>query len=284
MKKEETFLIDNDLLIQAACGGSGCSKLNGCNGYLYYEYDKPIGRAFLEYCYSEIFGVHRFPGYENYYEHGCRECKWLVETGGITDADISESIEQLRELYAFTQEHLKKRGIENLTLFRSIQDHEYRTLCRLEDNKLQIRTNKLMSFAYSDRTTYGTDIKIKRKVRAEDILMIDSITEYDSPDTSCEYRIKTGEFEMWVLNRDKYGRLIFSYEDIIQDLRNLVPSIDAISRKPRTYKDPVAKATDGSIELTNEYIWRPCECGYLAPWIIRRNMKRLKQLLGIIDN
>lgn len=280
---KETFLIDNKLLIQAICGGSLCNKLNACNGYLYYEYDKPVGRAFLEYCYAEIFDVHRFPGYENYYEHSSRECNWLVESGAISDEDIAESIEQLRELYLFTQEYLKDRGIGCLTLYRSIRDYEYKTLCRTGDNKLQIRTNKLMSFAYSDRTTYGTDIKIKRKVKAEDVLMIDSITEYDIPDITCEYRIKTGEFEIWVLNRDKYGRLIFNFEDIVQDLGNLVPSMDAVSRKPGTYNDPVAKATDSSIELANEFLWRPCECGYLAPWIIKQNKKRLEQRLEIID-
>lgn len=282
--KQENFLVDNKLLIQAACGGSACRKLAKCNGYLHCEYDKPVGRAFLEYCYAEIFDVHRFPGYENYYENGSRECQWLVESGAISDEDIAESIEQLRGLYLFTQEYLKNRGVDCLTLYRSLQDHEYRTLCKMNGNKLQIRTNKLMSFAYSDRTTYGTDIKIKRKVSAEDILMIDSITEYDMPDTTCEYRIKTGEFEMWVLNRDKYGRLIFNFEDIVQDLRNLVPGMDAISQKPRTYSDPVAKETDCSIELANEFLWRPCECGYLAPWIIKRNKKLLERRLGIVDN
>ena len=279
---KETFLVDNKLLIQAICGGRSCNKLNACNGYLYYEYDKPIGRAFLEFCYAEIFQIRRFPGYENYYERGCRACNWLAECGAISEKDVTDEVDQLKNLYKFTQNALKKKGVQHLTLCRSIQEHEYRTLCRTDsEDGLQIRTNMLMSFAYADRTTYGTDIKIARNVDAKDILMIDELTEYDLPDTTCSYRVKTGEYEMWVINKDRYGRLQFKYNDIIQDLNNYVPSIESIRNSPLTFKDPIAEATDGTISSRGEFYWRPCECGYLAPWIVKRNAEKLKKVLRI---
>lgn len=282
---KETFLIDNKLLIQAICGGSTCDKLNVCNGYLYYEYDKPIGRAFLEFCYSELFNIHRFPGYENYYESGSRECNWLVESGAITEEAIQDAVKQLKELYEFTQKTLKKKGLKNLTLYRSLQNHEYRTLCRTnEEDGLQIRTNTLMSFAYTNRTTYGTNIKIKQNINAKDILMIDDITEYDLPDATCNYRVKTGEYEMWVINKDRYGRLQFKYKDIVQDLNHLVPSIETIKNKPSTFRDPISKATDGSMSDNSEFLWRPCEYGRLAPWIVNRNADKIKHALNIKNN
>lgn len=225
MENKPLFYVNNPLLLQAILGTSHCinCKLQKTNGYLYYENERhPVGRAFLEFCYSEIFNIRRFPGYENYYSRCSNNCFWMVEEGIITEKDIDEACMQLKDLYTFTQDHLKSLGKEEMRVYRSLRPVEIDSF-RIDDNSnIYMQSNIMTSYAYRPYTTYSTNVKITRVIPRQDVLMIDDMTGYPNSNELCGYKAETGEYELWILNRDRYGRISIKPEDIIEDPQGLI--------------------------------------------------------------
>ena len=100
------FNITNNLLIQAILGGAYCKygQLAASKGYL-FDSRSSIGRSFLEYCYSLIFDIRRFPGYENYYSTEANACRELFKIEKINDKEINDACKQLKDLYDYTQSY-----------------------------------------------------------------------------------------------------------------------------------------------------------------------------------
>ena len=265
------FNIENPLLIHAICGGTKCDKvpLEKTGGYLYYE-DRPIGRAFLEYCYSVIFGIHRFPGYENYYSLCGYECSWLVESGAISEEDIVSACRELKDLYEFTRAHLGEREV---TLYRTLNSAEIRS-AKWVDEKIAFHTNIMSSYTQSPNMAYRGDIKIKRTVNTKDILMLDEITAFpDKRYGMCEYRPIVGEHEVWVRNVDRYGRVFIDPDDIVKGKEIFLKEID---KKPPQRQTPA-----GDCSLMESYVspYKPCEISKFSRWLTKRNMKKIQRKL-----
>lgn len=278
--KEQFFEINNPLLLHSILGNSGCekSKLQRTNGYLYYEDERhPIGRAFLEYCYSEIFNIRRFPGYENYYARSSFNCHWMVEEGVITDIDIDAACAQLKELYEFTQNYLKDLNKEALRVYRSLRPVEIDSLYVGQDDKIYMQTNIMTSYAYRPYTTYSTNVKITRTIPREDILMIDDVTVYSNRNRDCGYKAETGEYELWVLNRDKYGRISINPDDIIEDPRGLI-QMDKLHRHNYSGYHNQSSADDASLSESVTAPIKPCEWNMFTKWIIRRNKRKIEDM------
>lgn len=94
---EDKFTIKNEYLVQAMWGGylidNCCFKY--CNGYFNYD-DHRLGRQFLEYCYSVIFGIHIVPGFETGYKY---TYDWFDLNKGLNPDIIADACKELKELY-----------------------------------------------------------------------------------------------------------------------------------------------------------------------------------------
>jgi len=269
-KSAKPFMVNDPLLLQAIIGNSFCkhAPLKESAGYLFIDRDH-IGRAFLEYCYSKIFNLHRFPGYENFYTKSASTCRKLIKAGEMTDDDINASIKQLKDLYGYTQEHLKQQGISELILYRWLRVPEKSTI-KQKGNHIKFYSNTIMSFSYSPEHNYGTSLQIVKRVPIEKVLMLDYLTAYDS--CVCDKRVFKGEDEAWVLNDDKYGNIdaeIYRKTDDtefeqIDDSSVILSNINRVSN-----------ATDCSIKDTIMNPPKPCEIGYLTKKLISRNASRI---------
>lgn len=281
MENDPLFYVNNPLLLQAILGNSHCinCKLQKTNGYLYYENERhPVGRAFLEFCYSEIFNIRRFPGYENYYSRCSNNCFWMAEEGIITDKDIDEACMQLKDLYAFTQGHLKSLGKEELRVYRSLRPVEIASFRIDDDSNIYMQSNIMTSYAYRPYTTYSTNVKITRVVPREDVLMIDELTGYPNSNELCGYRAETGEYELWILNRDRYGRISIKPEDIIEDPQCLFKRERIRHTNNGIMRKPSSNGEDASLFDSITAPIKPCEWNAFTKRLISRNKKKIEEL------
>lgn len=262
------FNITNNLLIQAILGGAYCKygQLAYSKGYLFDSRDA-LGRGFLEYCYSRIFDIHRFPGYENYYSVEAMNCKKLFNVNQISESEITAACDELKELYLFTQKYLKESSVKQMTLYRSLRKPEIDSMCYI-DGKIQLSTNILSSFSRKSIMEYNTAVKIKRKVNQEDILMLYNITRYKDLDGYCNHRLLTEEYEVWVLNRDKYGMITIDEDNIIEGKDN-------ISIKERSFNSHWNFLMDEQ-PITN-VSEPPCEYNRFSKKIIQLNAKKMNK-------
>lgn len=272
--KEGIFVVNNPLLTQAICGGMFCDKapLNRSKGYLFASDDPPIGRAFLEYCYSIIFGIHRVPGYENYYARGSYGCSWMVESGAINITEIVSACKELEQLYEHTQKHLQENNIEVMTLYRTLNRTEINSMESIGDGKAKFRTNIMSSYTQSERLNYAGDMKIRESVRSEDILMIDNITSYAVRQSLCDNGILTGEYEVWVLTKNPFGERTIGEEDIIRKNQEIGTS--------NRYETNRSSFGDCSVWESCMIEARPCEYNWFSRWLTKRNMKKIQKLLA----
>lgn len=238
-----------------------------------YTDEPPIGRAFLEYCYSEIFNIRRFPGYENYYIKGSSNCRWLVETNQITEKDIRSACKQLEALYAFTQKTLEKRNCKSLKLCRTLRNYEVKSLERIGDGELRLNANIISSYAYDSSTAYGTKVRIVRNIDCEDIVMVDDITAFPDDATECGQIVHTGEFEVWVLNKNMYGKIYIDETDIVEDPYQLTKAIPKQLLREHKYENE-----EGSLKELNMAYPRPCEWNAFTKRLISRNKKKIEEL------
>lgn len=271
---EKPFVIDNCLLKQAILGGTYCEKipLRKCPGFLYDSGAEQIERAFLEYCYSEIFNIRRFPGFETYLVNSSFHCKGLIENNEIDEEDITEACNQLKKLYEYTQ---KRLSLKEIPLHRTLRDFEIKVLAKQSGEEIFLPANILSCYSYNNAYSgYDGDVVINRNVPAESIVMIDSWTAYSNID-NCTHKIYTGEGEVWVLNKDRFGRIPIK-RAWIDDSKNKIYSVKGSIEAHEV--EWFINRDDGKSLIQNRTLpIRPCETGWLTRILIQRNMKKIEK-------
>ena len=232
-----------------------------------------IGRAFLEYCYSEIFNIRRFPGYETYLSNSSYHCKALVENREIGIGDIDEACNQLKALYEYTQRRL---SVEELPLHRRLQTFEIKVLAKQSDEDMFMPANILTCYSYgSAYRGYDGDVVLYRNVPAKNVVMIDSWTAYSNVD-DCIYKTYTGEGEVWVLNEDRFGRIPIRRE-WVDDSKNRISYANGDIKAHEV--EWCMTRDDGESLMQNRTVpARPCETDWLTRILIQRNIKKIEEL------
>ena len=276
----DTFVIDSPLLIQAIIGGEYCNKtpLKSCAGFVYNSNAEQIGRAFLEFCYSEIFNIRRFPGYETYLATSSHHCKWLVEREEITEKDIDYACGQLKKLYEYTQRRLQEERGSSYRIHRKLSGFELNSLERQiseGQDKLYLPANILSSYSYTDAHCYN--VVMARDVDIQDIVMVDYMTSY-ATDSDCSKIIplKDAEGEVWVLNKNRFGKLYIKKEWLYEIDGNVVKPL----LNEYNFEEAERHLTmdDGQSLLKSHSIkTKPCELDdIITKWVIKRNIEKIK--------
>ncbi|MFF6016202.1 MULTISPECIES: hypothetical protein [Lysinibacillus] len=206
MEKLESHLfhIKSNLLNMAFFGG------HLCNGYINND-DYAKSRAVLTYLTKEIFSIHRFPGFDEYYlsTNGYHLRKAFME---LTLEDIQEAKDELEKLYIHTQTYLKEKfpSKNSVILGRSLNYEEVKQVTnRLldknvkDDDHIQFETNIILSFADKNFLgSYGSNVFLKMDVSFDQILMHYDCIYYPDGTTGEEK-----EHEVWVINNNLFGRI-----------------------------------------------------------------------------
>ena len=283
----KTYTIDSPLLLQAILGNMFCDKvpLVECEGFLQNSQRGQIGRAFLEYCYSELFGIRRFPGYEVLPMNNANTCKCLVDNAEINDEDIDYACTQLRELYQYTQKRLREEKGETYRIHRKLASFEIESLGEqiVQGQKdLSVQSNILSCYCHSSAYTDG-GVVLVRDVNIKDIVMVDYMTSYVKKSNCAKIvSFEDGEGEVWVLNKNRFGKLYVRKEWIV--------GIDKILHRQKNhyqaYVSPLhirvrsgLTEDDGKSILESHTVpERPCELDDpITKWVMKRNEKRIRK-------
>ncbi|MFJ7746765.1 hypothetical protein [Peribacillus sp. NPDC097295] len=198
------FEVTNGILNMALFGG--WLNKNYINGYI--NNDKfSRSRAVLTHLTQEILSIHRFPGFEEYYR-STYGAKIRVVYKELDSKDIQDAKDELEDLYKHTQDYLKGKypSKSSLILKRSLNGGEQKQVAnQLLDQKdiVEFESNIILSFAdYNFLGSYNSKVLLEMDVPFEQILIhYDSIVFPNG--TSGEEK----ENEVWVLNKDPFGRI-----------------------------------------------------------------------------
>lgn len=272
----------NDLLINMAIfGDCRCKhpRVERGNGYINNDL-KEYGRCILEYIASCYFGIHRFPGFEPYYQHD--NARFLKNFMELTELDISEAITEFDKIYKHVQMSLSKspRVINGkVKLNRALRDFEIKEVVpQLIAGKKEIRmpANILTSYAHDGNLkSYNTWLHILRDVEVEKVFFYDNYIL--DPDGKCENGVHGGESEVWVLNDDIFGEIVldrecFSFDEIPKDEITRAEKYEVQNH----FKPEII--TDGRISNYGELSPRPCEWDWITKKIIERNKRKIDEL------
>lgn len=202
------FQITNEILNMALFGGELC------RGYINNdEFSK--SRALLTYLTQKAFAIHRFPGFDEFYrsqyEYQIRRAFLEMDSKDIEGARL-----ELKDLYNHTQDYLKNKysSQSSLKLKRSLNIEEQKQVTnQLLDKKDMVvfESNLILSFSdYNWLGSYNSKVLLQMDVPFEQILI-----HYDSIAFPTATTGEEKENEIWVINRDPFGRIkqpIANYE------------------------------------------------------------------------
>ena len=221
MGNEGKFIVQNHLNHEAIFGGSYCDpkrRIDKCNGYLNSDYSC-IGRAFLTFCYSKIFNIHRLYGYEDGFLQDYRNQSDVEHAfATITESELVEAIEELMNMYLATQRYLEAESDRGyISVIRALRPFEINQIVdQLEDGNEEIllKTNTITSYACDGQAFgYGTAVSIRRKISIADVVMHYKVLAY--PEDSCRFSpMHGGEYEVWVKNESPLGLLKLSKQEV----------------------------------------------------------------------
>lgn len=268
------FQLKNELLLQAFWGGTLCKNnyLERCTGY--FNNDKgDYGRGFIEFCIARNFNIHRIPGYEQFYLKDGSQMKMFYEYGKLRRSDIEDACEKLRMLYNFVQEELKNSKYVQegkVRLVRSLTPFEVRKVTSqlrdLSKQKICLLVNIMTSYAHDGKLyDYDGKMSIVREVEVEKIIMFDECLFH--PPNVCAHNIHGGEYEVWVVEDDMFGKIeldreCFKYKELDENIHASFISGASCGINASLYTD----------ELNAR---RPCEYNKLTKWIIKRNQQKM---------
>ena len=217
--KEDVFVVKNDLVNEALFGEIVCGfkGLPGCSGYVNSDQHQ-IGKAFLSFCYSRIFNIHRVYGYEDAYISDHKR-HFRESFNGLTEQKIIVAERELEELYCFTQKFLLEKGLvvdDKIHLVRALRPFEIESLTdqfRDGKKKIKVKSGILSSYGhYTDDFRYGSCVTIHRMVPVEDIVIFYKALAY--PGETCYEHGHGYEDEVWVKNNNPLGYIEIAREDI----------------------------------------------------------------------
>lgn len=235
----------------------------------------------MEYCYSELFGIRRFPGYEVFPMRSGFACKCLINNAEITEKDIEYACTQLWNLYQYTQNRLREEQGETYKLHRKLTNFEIESLgeqLNQGQEDLSIQSNILSCYCHSNAYTQG--VVVVRDVDIQDIVMVDYMTSY-TKEFGCEKTVplEDAEGEVWVLNRDRFGKLPIKRAWIIGDLKPEKTWYQ--SQKPLHIKIEEELNADDGVSMIESRIapQKPCQLDDpLTKWVMKRNQKRIRKM------
>lgn len=274
------FHLTNELLLQAFWGGYMCKNncLTRCQGYFNAD-TGDYGRGFIEYCIARIFNIHRVPGYEQYYLKDGKKVKMLHEYGTLNEADIDAACEEIKSLYHFVQEELKKSAyVKNgkIRLVRSLRTFEIDAVTPqlMENNStIILPVNIMTSYAHdSELYRYGSNMSIIREVPVEKIIMFDECLFH--PENVCANDIHGGEYEVWVVEDNIFGQIELDKECF---------RYKKLEKVRDRYSDSMRAGINASLYTDERKIIRPCEWNLFTKWLIRHNERKIKDLYGMTD-
>ena len=265
---DEKFVIKNEYLIQAMWGGNiidnCCFKY--CRGY-FNDDEKRLGRQFLEYCLSVVFGIHRLPGLGLGYSEDIR---WAEINRCLDPVMISDACNELRELYAYTQERLKRKKIKTLNLKRALNPFEVESITQKpgQDDLVLVEANVISSYT-CDHKIYPCRDYVVRDVGAENIVLYDRWITY--PDRSCLFERKDSEDELWVIETN-----VFGYTEVRkEDVHLLNQNIDEKIAHNRAFGYLVDQYGQLNEPLLLKSQPKPCTFNRLTEILVNRNAKKL---------
>lgn len=195
------FKITNDILNMALFGG----RL--CNGYINND-EFARSRALLTFLTQEIFSIHRFPGYDEFYrfryDYHMRE-----SFNQLKNDNLREARSELESLYKHTQNYLKYNFGNKpfLRLKRSLNYEEQKQVTnQLLDNYEEVKFESNIILSFSDENwlgSYNSKVLLTMDVPFNKILIHYDSIEFPNGTTGDEK-----ENEVWVMNDDPYGRII----------------------------------------------------------------------------
>lgn len=276
------FIFKNELLQQAMWGGSLCKNgyMQHCNGYFNADVCD-YGRAFIEYCVSRMFNIHRVPGHEAYYIQEGSRMKLNEEFGLLKRDDIMDACTEFEKYYYFLQNELKDSAFVRdgkIKLVRSLRPFEIDIATpQLKEGKefITMPCNIINSYAHDNQLyCYGSTMSIVREVDIEKIVMYFKTLHH--PSEVCCHINHGGEYEVWVMEDDMFGQVTipkecFHYTEL-QEVRN-----DRI--RYRYHKEE-----EGPLYTGNAIDTRPCEWNKFTKWIIKRNQQKIRELFGLEKN
>jgi hypothetical protein len=279
----EKYKIKTQLVSEALFGESYCnairgkSKLPGCTGYINNDKDH-IGRAFLTFCFSKIFHIHLLYGYEEgFLENTTAFFRVREAFSKLTIEEIDEAIEDLRQLYIFTQERLQDRdsnGSQSIKLVRALRPFEIEQIVgQYLDGceEITYKTNIISSYAAENRLFhYLTCVSIERLVKMENIAIYYKFLEY--PGDVCKFYPQSGgEYEVWVKNEHPLRHLTLKNEQfhIIQDafIKEYV--------EPYKKKSTFEQNRSGNEPFSSNAEWAKMTGNFFKPCIDDRLVKRV---------
>jgi hypothetical protein len=244
------FEITNDVLNMALFGGRLCP------GYVNND-EYSSSRALLTYLTQEIFSIHRFPGYDEFYRLKY-EYKIRQAFRELNFNTIQEAKTELEDLYKHTQFYLNTKYPNNssLKLKRSLNIEEQKQVTNQlldMDDIVIFESNIILSFAdYNFLGSYNSNVLLTMDVPYEQILI-----HYDSIIFPNGTTGEDKENEVWVLNKDPFGEIKqpkdnFEYEGLIRNNNNFplpgAPMSDdfwgyeyALSKHNKVWGDPWVK-------------------------------------------
>lgn len=240
-----------------------------------------FGRGFIEFCLAKNFNIHRVPGFEQFYRKDGTAQQMFHEYKALKEDDIEAACAELAELYDFVQkELLKSKYVKDgkITLVRSLRNYEIKEvtpqLLNPKNNKISMPVNIMNSYAYDENLfCYGSTMSIVREVEIEKIVMFDECLHH--PQNECVNLIHGGEYEVWVLEDNMFGKIeldreCFKYNALNENI------------KPRTV--PMSEYVfEGSL-YKDERIWkRPCERGRFTTWLINHNKHIIMKEHGVLE-
>ena len=281
------YKIQNEIIRKAMWGDIQCKslKLEGCTGYLESGIDV-VGRNYLEYIYSIIFNIHRLPGYEAPFGVGTNQCKLKRVLNNITAEDIQDSVQELKNLYEYTQDYLKKEKISDngyIILERTLnmeQAKEVRNQLEKKSNKITLPVNILTSYGMPGvpHGYNGTKIFVRRKIPVEKIVMIYKCLEYPNDTINCGFitRDEACEYEVWVVEDDYRGECVIHKDEIIDFSQNQDKGIQTVLEDQHILGiGKTKRAKSGPLFAHCEI--RPCEMGRITPLLVKHNSKKIKK-------
>lgn len=275
------FHLTSKLLLQAFWGGFMCKNncLTHCHGYFYSD-EGNYGRGFIEYCVARIFGIHRVPGYEQFYNKNGINYEMYREYGALSEADIDAACEEMEKLYHFVQTELKNSTyVKNgkVKLVRSLRpfEIEYVTPQLLTNvNTIRLPVNIITSYAHDGRLYgYGSKMSLVREVPVEKIVMFDECLYH--PENVCARYIHGGEYEVWVVEDNMFGQIeldreCFKYKELDRNIRS------------KNWHLTLSEY-DTSLYTVNSGFKRPCEWNKITQWLVDKNSQKIRELFGSLD-
>ncbi|MBP1932048.1 hypothetical protein [Ammoniphilus resinae] len=176
------------------------------NGYINKD-QFSLGRALLTYLTQELFSIHRFSGFDEFYRNRYH-ARMREAFSTLPPARLQQAKKELEDLYQFTQQYLHKTysGQSSIKIKRSLNiEEEAQVTNQILDKKpvIEFETNIILSFA--DKNWLGSYLKnvlLTMDVPFDQILIHYDALHYPTCTTGDEK-----EHEIWVLNKDPFGKI-----------------------------------------------------------------------------